>query len=297
MDVLRGISDAVAGIVAAVGPSVVRVEGGRRLPATGIAWAADGTVVTAEHVVERDEDLRIGLADGQTVAAELVGRDPTTDLAVLRAQASALTVPRWADLEGAGVGQLVLALGRPGRTVRARMGIISALGETWRAPTGGEIGRYVESDIRLGPGFSGGPLVDAAGSVIGLNTAGLLRHAALAVPAVTMRRVVDALRTHGRIRRGYLGIGGHPVRLPAPMRERTGQTSGLIIIAVEPGSPAERAGMVLGDVVLTLAGEPVRFPDDVAGRLGADAIGKAWPLRIARGGEIRELSITVGERS
>src|SRR2546427_2618271 len=175
MQILSEISNGIAGIAERVGPSVVRVEGRRHGPGSGIVWAADGTIVTADHVIEQEDEIRVGLPDGQLVAATLVGRDPGTDIAVLRAQASGLTVPSWSGGDQAKVGQLVVAVTRPGRTVRARLGIISAAGEAWRAPTGGEFDRYLETDVTPGIGFSGGALVDAGGAVLGMNTAGDLR--------------------------------------------------------------------------------------------------------------------------
>src|SRR5712692_707447 len=201
MQGLNEISSELSGIVEKVAPSVVRVEARRRIPGSGIVWAADGAIVTADHIIEREEDLRIGLADGRVVEATLVGRDPTTDVAVLRAQAAGLSVPAWSDGERAKVGQLVLALARPGRTVRARLGMISALGDAWRAPAGGELTRYLEADVAIRFGFSVGAVFLTKECVFGMNTAGLLREAALTVPVATLRRVVTTLLTHGRIRR------------------------------------------------------------------------------------------------
>lgn len=295
MSSLREVSGEVAGIVEKIAPAVVRVEARRRVPGSGIVWAADGTIVTADHIIEREEEIRVGLPDGQVVAATLVGRDPTTDVAVLRVQASGLNVPSWSGTEGK-VGTLVLALARPGRTVRARLGIISALGETWRTPAGGELDRYMEADVTRGLGFSGGPLADTGGAVLGMNTAGLLRGVSLTVPVATLRRVVGALMTHGRIRRGYLGIGAHPVRLPEKVRQELGQDSGLIVVSVESGSPAERSGLLLGDIIVGLDGTPVRYHDDVQTRLVTDAIGRPLRVRLIRGGDTRDVTVTIGER-
>jgi len=296
MQILSEISNGIAGIAERVGPSVVRVEARRHAPGSGIVWAADGTIVTADHVIEQEDEIRVGLPDGQLVAATLVGRDPGTDIAVLRAQASGLTVPSWSGGDQAKVGQLVVAVTRPGRTVRARLGIISAAGEAWRAPTGGEFDRYLETDVTPGIGFSGGALVDAGGAVLGMNTAGLLRRAAIAVPVPTLRKVAGALLTHGKIRRGYLGIGAHPVRLPATLEQQVGQRVGLIVVSVESGSPAERGGLVLGDVIVAVDGTPVRTHDDIASQLTSEKIGTSLRVRLLRGGAAKELSVTVAER-
>lgn len=294
MQGLNEISGELSGIVEKAAPSVVRVEARRRVPGSGIVWASDGTIVTADHIIEREEDLRIGLADGRVVEATLVGRDPTTDVAVLRAQAAGLSVPAWTDGERTKVGQLVLALARPGRTVRARLGMISALGDAWRAPAGGELTRYLEADVAIRFGFSGGPLVDTAGAVLGMNTAGLLREAALTVPVATLRRVVPTLLTHGRIRRGYLGLGAHPVRLPAAWQQ--GQEAGLLIVSIEPGSPAERGGLLIGDTLMAIDGTSVRRHDDIQARLTPESVGTSVRLRLIRGGEVKELTVTIGER-
>ncbi len=296
MQTLSEVSSGLAGIVERAAPSVVRVEAGRRVPGSGIIWGADGTVVTADHVIEREDEIRVGLPDGQLLAATLVGRDPSTDVAVLRAQAPGLAVPSWDGVDRLKIGHLVVALGRPGRTARARLGIISALGEGWRSPAGGEIDRYLEADVNAGFGFSGGPLVDLTGVVLGMNTTGLLRHTVLAVPVPTLRRVVEALKAHGRIRRGYLGIGAHPVRLPGALEQQIGQKHGLIVVSVEPGSPAERGGIIQGDIIVSTGGNAVRHHEDIAARLTAEAVGAPLQVRLIRGGAVRDLSVTVGER-
>lgn len=297
MTVLANISDDLSRLVSDRAPSVVRVEARHRAPSSGVVWSSDGVIITADHSVERDDEIRIGLPTGDTVSATLAGRDPSTDVAVLRADTAGLAPAAWADGAAAKVGHLVLALGRPGKTIRARLGVMSALGDAWRAPTGGEFDRYLETDVGMAFGFSGGLLLDASGGALGMNTAGLLRRTAVAVPAATLRRVVEALLAHGRMRRGYLGIGAHPVRLPGAMRDQLGQRTGVIVISVEPGSPADRSGIVLGDVIVALAGTPVRHLDDVVSGLGADSIGSPIPVRLLRAGAILDLSVTVTERT
>ncbi len=296
MEVLTTLSENLAGIVEAVGASVVRVEARRRRPGSGIAWSADGTIVTAEHLIERDEEISVGLPDGRVVPATLVGRDSTTDLAVLRAQGASLTPPAWVGPDDLRVGHMMLALGRPGRTMRAALGIINALGDNWRTPRGGQIDRYVQADVGLSPGFSGGPLVDMAGKGRGLNTRGMFQRTTLTIPVPTLRRVVETLLLHGRVRRGYLGIGTQPVPLPAKMRQQLGQDGGLLVHSVAPGSPAEHGGQLQGDIIVTFEGTPIRRPDDLMAILSGDRVGRALSLRIIRGGQLHELNVVVGER-
>lgn len=292
--VLSDLSDEIAETVSAAGDSVVRVEARGRLPATGFVWSAEGVIVTAHHVVERDENIKVGLADGQTVPADLAGRDPTTDLAVLRAQATGLKTPGWTEPDGVRVGNIALALGRPGRTVQATLGIVSALGEGWRTRAGGQIDRYLQTDVVMYPGFSGGPLVDAAGSVVGLNSSALLRGVTVSVPVPTVRGVVETLLAHGRIRRGYLGVGFQVVRLPDGLELE--QETGLLVASVERGSAADDAGLLLGDTIVSLNGRPVRHPDDLLALLTGESVGTSAPVRIVRGGVVQELKVTIGER-
>lgn len=295
-EVLSSLSDALAGAVEKSGQSVVRIEGRRRHPASGIVWSEDGLIVTAHHVVTRDEDLRVGLPNGETVSASLVGRDPTTDLAVLRVDATSLNTPNWLDAGDIRVGHLVLALGRPGKSMQATLGVISALGESWRTGGGGKIDRYLQTDVVMYPGFSGGPLVSASGQVIGLNSSALMRGVSLTLPVTTIRSVVETLSTHGRIRRGYLGIGAQPVRLPDHLMQELAQEIGLLIVSVEPDTPAHQAGLMLGDTLITLDGERVRHLEELMGLLSGDRVGTQVPARIIRGGEVRDLAVTIGER-
>lgn len=296
---LHNLSNGLAATVAAAGSSVVRVEGRRRLPATGIVWSKEGLVVTAHHVLKRDDNIDMGLPDGETVQASLVGRDPTTDLALLRIEgggAAGLTPPAWVDPDDVRVGHLVLALGRPGRSVQATLGIVSALGDQWRTPAGGKIDRYLQTDVVMYPGFSGGPLVDVTGQVVGLNTSALVRGVSMSVPVPTLRRVVETLLSHGRIRRGHLGVGIQPVRLPPELAGQVDQETGLLLIHTEANSPAERAGLLLGDTIIALDGHPVRHHDDLLGLLSGDRVGTSVPVRIVRAGQIQEVTVVIGER-
>ena len=295
-EVLKNLSDALASTVETAGSGVVRVEARRRLPASGIVWSSEGVIVTAHHVVEHDENIGVGLPGQETVTASLVGRDPTTDLAVLRVEGVDLTPPTWVEPESLSVGHLVLGLGRPGRTVQATLGIVSALGEGWRTPTGGRVEPYLQTDLTMYPGFSGGPLVDVSGGVLGLNTSALLRGISLSVPTPTVRQVVETLLAHGRVRRGYLGVGAQSVRLPAVLGEQLGQETGLLLVSVEPEGPADAAGLTLGDTIVALDGQPVRHMDELLALLGGDRIGTSLPLRIVRGGQVQEMAVTIGER-
>ena len=293
---LAQLSEELAQSVAATGAAVVRVEGRRRIAGSGIVWNGEGVIVTANHVARRDEDINVGLADGSSVKARVAGRDPSTDLAVLRADASGLQSAQQA--QDLAVGHLVLALGRPGQTVQATLGIVSALGDgPWRTPAGGQVDRYLQSDVVMYPGFSGGPLVDVSGRVLGLNTSALVRGVSLAVPAASVATVVDTLLAHGRIRRGYLGVSTQPVRLPRLVRERLGQESGLLIVAVEEGSPAGEGGMVMGDTIVSMDGSRVRDHDDLLALLTGDRVGSKVPVQILRGGEERTVAVTIGERA
>jgi S1-C subfamily serine protease len=294
MEALLSLSNELAGAVERMAPSIVAVHARRRLPSTGIHWRP-GIVVTAEHTVRAEDGITVEAPDGRSHPATLVGRDPGTDLAVLKiSDLDGAPAPRGDD--GAlRVGHMVLALGYG---PRASWGVISALGPRWRTWRGGEIDRLVRLDLVLYPGFSGGPLVDAAGHVVGLNTSALARDSRLAVPVTTVGRVVDELLRQGHVSRGYLGIGMQPVRLPDGLRAALGLPGdgGLIVVTVEPDGPAARAGLLLGDVLVALDGAPTVDLDDVQGRLGGDRIGATVTALVIRAGARAEVRITVGER-
>jgi S1-C subfamily serine protease len=296
-DNVQQFSDALASAVEAAGASVVRIEGRHRGPASsGIVWSADGAIVTADHKIEREEGIEVGLPDGKKVPARLVGRDPGTDLAVLRAEASELTPATWIGTEGLKVGHLVLALSRPGETVRASLGVVAALGSEWRTRGGGRIDRYLATDVAHQRGFTGGLLIDVSGRGIGLNDAGLQRGQGVALPAATLQRVVEELLAHGGVRRGYLGIGAQPVHLPRPVAEQVGGPVGLIVVAVQPEGPAEQAGVLLGDILLSLDGHLVGDMGALQELLGEDRAGREAVLRFLRAGEVKEVRVTLGAR-
>lgn len=290
--ILQTLSSDIAGIVAASSPHVVRVEARKRLPATGVV-IGNGLIATAHHVVNKEKGIKIGLEGGEATA-ELVGRDPTTDLALLKTDANLAKMPLAADVGQ--VGNLVLALGRPGQSVRAAMGIISALGDAWRTGMGGTIDRYVQNDVVMYPGFSGGPLVNAAGEMVGINTSALARGVSLTIPASTVQRVTDALAQHGHIKRGYLGISTQAVKLPRAVREQIGRKTGLLIVSVEPDSPAANAGLVLGDTIVAFANAPVTNHDDLLANLSGDRIGQKSALSLLRGGQLTSIDVVLGTR-
>jgi S1-C subfamily serine protease len=293
-EVLQNLSHALADTVERASAGVLRVEGRRRLPATGIAWSQDGHLVTAHHVVERDEDLRVGLPDGEKVSATLIGRDPSTDLALLKTGAS-LTPAKWSNLDEVKVGHLALALGRPGGRLQATLGIVSALGDAWRTPGGGTVDRYLQTDVVMYPGFSGGPLVDVQGQVLGMNTSAL-RGVSLAVPTESIQRVLQALQEHGRIRRGYLGVGAQAARLPEALAKELDQETGLLLISVESDSPAQAGGLAMGDTIISLDDNPTPHLDALLSLLSGERVGQQVDLRILRGGSLESHTLTIGER-
>lgn len=289
------LSETMTEVVRTAGEAVVQVNARRRLPASGVVWSAEGAIVTAHHVL-KSSTISVTAADGTTLGARLVGRDATTDLAVLQVDASDLPAAQWNDGAMA-VGNLVLALARPGRSVQATAGIVSALGEAWRTGAGGQIDRYLQTDVLMYPGFSGGALVNAEGQTLGINSSALVRGTSIAVPAMTVQRVAEALLAHGRVQRGYLGVSTQAVRLPEKHREEVGQETGLLIVAVEAESPAGEGGLVLGDTIVSLDGEAVRSHDDLVALLGGERVGQKVPLGIVRGGEVQTRNVTIGERS
>lgn len=296
-DTLQALSEAMAGAVKQASTFLVRVEARRRMPATGIVYSADGVIVTSHHVVERDDNITIGLPDGSEVAATLIGRDPSTDLAVLKVANTGLAVPAWATLDQLAVGHLVLAVGRPGKTAQATFGVVSAVSEDeWRTPMGGRVERYLQTDVLMYPGFSGGPLVGANGVVYGMNTSAVMQGVSLAIPAPTIKRVVDTLLSHGKVRQGYLGVGAQPVRLPEALSTKFDQETGLLVVSVEPTGPADKGGLMIGDILVAVDGTKLRTMDDLLAFLAGDRVEQAAKFSVVRGGETRDITVTIGER-
>jgi S1-C subfamily serine protease len=294
---LIDLSAAMAAAVEKAAAATVTVDARRRMPASGVAYAAD-LILTAEHVVERDEDIQVGLPDGSRLAAAVAGRDAGSDLALLRLEKPVAAVAQPAA-QPARVGQLVLALGRPGSEgIQASLGVVSAIGGPVRTGRGGMLEQYLRTDAIPYPGFSGGPLVDAAGNVIGINTSGLARGAALTIPAALAWSLAEALKTHGHVRRGYLGVRSQPVEVSAAQQEALArqQETGLLLVGVEKNSPAEVGGLLVGDIIVGIAGQPVADPDELAASLVGSVVGKLTPIEVLRGGMPAMITVTIGER-
>ena len=291
----RAMAAAMAAVVESAGQNVVQVNGRRRIPASGLVWSAEGVIVTANHVV-RTEDVKIALPDGEGLKATLIGRDPAIDLAVLRIDRDGLAASPWSPEEELRVGAMVFALGRPGSTIQASLGILSALGEDWRLHGGARISHYVRADLVMYPGFSGGPIVDAAGRVVGMSTSALSRDGGIALTRTTVEPAVEAILKHGSVRRGYLGVGVQTVQLPPALRSELGQETGVLFNSVTPDSPAERGGLVVGDILVNLEDEKILTPEDLAAALRSDWTGKETTLQIIRGGAPHKVSVEIEVR-
>jgi S1-C subfamily serine protease len=292
------LSNAMAEAVGKAAGAIVLVDGRRRLPASGILYASD-LILTADHVVEKDEDITIGLPDGGEATAVVAGRDPGSDLALLRLDQGAGGAAEAAK-QAARIGQLVLALGRPTMEgVQASLGVISAIGGPVRTGRGGLLERYMRTDAIPYPGFSGGPLIDSAGCVLGLNTSGLARGASLVIPADLAWQVADTLQKHGSVRRGYLGVRSQPVSLSKAQVQglHRQQLTGLLLVGVEEGSPAERGGLMVGDIIVGIAGNPVSDPDELVARLTGSVVRQPTPIEVIRGGQPHTVTVTIGERA
>jgi S1-C subfamily serine protease len=295
MSDFKTLSDGMAAAVERAGASVLMVDARRRMPASGVSMAAD-LALTADHVVERDDEIRLVNASGEELSAVVAGRDPSSDLAVLRVAGGGLTP---AQTAAARVGQLALALGRPSPDgIEASLGVVSAIGGPLRTRRGTFLEQVIRTDAEPYPGFSGGPLIDADGRVLGLNTSGLGRGLALTIPAALAWRIAETLAQHGKVRRGYLGVSSRSTPLSPAMQAALGrsQAFGLLLMDVERGGPAERGGLIVGDLLVSLAGQPLSDPDDLLVRLVGDVVGQDTPLEILRGGQKQIMSVEIGER-
>ena len=295
-DTLAALSNGMADAVENVATAVVRVNGRRRRSGSGVVFAQN-MVLTASHVLEREEDLSVESADGRTLSARFAGRDHSTDLAVLNVEG--LDIDPATPAEGdARVGQISLAVGSHsrGEGPRATLGVVSAVGGPVRSRRGPRVGRYIQTDATPYPGFSGGPLIDARGDVLGILVSGWGRGAAFAIPADIAWRTAGTLSERGSVKRGYLGILSQPVRLPNGQSLGLTQRGGLLVVGVEDGSPADRGGLIVGDILATLDGQPIEDTEDLLVLLAGDRVGRSVPVKLVRGGELTEVEITVGER-
>jgi S1-C subfamily serine protease len=299
---LEQFSDQLAALASAAGEAVVLVNGRERLPASGIVIS--GTqVLTANHVLERSEDLSIRLSGGQAYPAAIAGRDPRTDLALLTVEGS---LPPAAAPANARVGELALLLGRPDTSgIQASLGIVAGTltlawgGHRRRRESRPAAEQYLRVDGTSYPGFSGGPLVNMSGGILGINTSGLMQGAAIALPFARASEIAAQLGEHGSVRRGYLGIRSQQVELTMPQQARLArqQASGLLLVWLEEGSPAAQAGLLVGDIIVGLGGEPVADHTDLQHALLGEAVGTATPAEILRGGEPMTVEVTIGHRA
>jgi S1-C subfamily serine protease len=293
--------------VSALSPSLVRVEGRKRLGATGIVWSAD-TIVTANHVVEQEDNIVIGLSDGTTAHAKLIGRDPANDLAVLKVDGGNMQPATWGDNANLRVGHLVLAVGRPTEQAQATLGVVSALvGGTKKTEDSKkkrnrrQMGQaladgYIQTDVVMYPGFSGGALLSGDGAVHGINTSGFRSGASVTVPVATIKNTVSTLLAHGKMKQGYLGVGVQPVRLQSALAQQLHQETALLVMSVETDSPADKAHLLVGDILVALDGEGTETIDELLVLLQGERVGKTITAHIVRGGEPKEVSVTIAER-
>lgn len=290
------LSDHVADAVERAATSVVSVLGRGRFSSSGFVWRP-GVVVTASDAVERDEDISVILPDGGQLPATLAGRDATTDVAVLRIDNQHVPAISPARPSVVRTGELALCVGRRHEGPSAQLAVVAVAGGAWRSERGGRIDRTIRLDRGIGPREEGGVLIDADGAFVGMVVPGP-RRTALAIPAETITRVAEHLLAYGRVARGYLGLGLHPVRLDPALIERLSlaEHRGVIVVNIDPDGPGQAAGMLIGDIVLAWNGEPVRTVREVLRRLGPDGVGQEIDLAVVRGGEARSVKLKIGER-
>jgi S1-C subfamily serine protease len=295
---VQSLSRDLANVVEQAGGAVVAVNARRHLSSSGVYWR-EGVVVTAAHTLRRTEDISVMLSSGETVAAGLAGTDPSTDLAVLKVNNVKLSAPPYGDTSQLKVGHVVLAVGRGAqRGLNATLGIVGVLSGAWRTWRGGLIDQFIGLDIVLHPGAAGGPLVDAHGRVLGINTSGLSRNMELTIPVSTVNRVVEHLLEKGHIGRGYLGLGLYAIPLPEDLKSALNLSadSGLIVVSVEPQGPGSKAGVLLGDLIVALDGKAVSSVRDLQAFLEPECVGKTIPVSLIRSGKPVEVNVTIGER-
>lgn len=293
---LTDFSNGLTSAVEKGGASTLLVDARKRYPASGIAYAED-FVLTANHVVTREENIKVTLPDGRSLDASIAGRDPGSDIALLRIAEKALTPAKTS--EQVKVGQLVLALGRPNdQGIQASWGIVTTIHGPARTHHGGMLDGYIQTETTPYPGFSGGPLIDTEGEVLGLNTSGLTHGSSLTLPVKVAWHIADALAKHGSVKRGYLGVRTQPVEIPEATRKalKREQQSGLLVLWVEENGPAQNGGLFVGDTIVAVGGQPVGEPDDLFSALRSDVVGKPVEVAVLRGGKPETLKVTVGER-
>jgi len=296
MQLLQSFSDAVTELADNVSPSVVNVDAGRR-GGTGIVWSSDGLVVTASHVVGHSTGPMVVLSDGKELEARVVGRDPYTDIALLKVDASELTPVKIGSAEGIRVGQFVLALANTtGKKASSTSGIITSHRRSMRGFWGVMIEDAVVSDAKLNPGYSGGPLVDASGNLLGMNVA-YFAGRGVAVSVDLLKETVGKISKDGRVRKGFLGVVVEPVELPEDLARsaEVGQDDGVLVRSVDAGSPARAAGVVIGDIILRLGDAPATDEYELHKALSGDVVGKTLALRILRAEKAVELQVTPRE--
>jgi S1-C subfamily serine protease len=297
-NIFTELSEAMAKAAEQAGKYTVLVDARRRFPASGIAFAGD-MILTAAHVVEREEDIRILLGNGSELTARLAGRDPGMDLAVLKLD-SASASPAAVAQTPARVGELVLAIGRPSRNgIESSFGSVNAIGGPVRTGRGGMLDAYIKTDVVSYPGFSGGPLVNGEGQMLGINTSGFGGGGdAITIPVDLAWKTAETLAKHGKIKRGYLGIRSQTVNIPAEAQAqlKREQETGLLIVGMEKESPAEKGGLMVGDILVGVAGVAVGHHDELFVRLSGDVVGKATTMDVLRGGKLQSVNVVVGER-
>jgi S1-C subfamily serine protease len=298
---LSDFSAQITKAVATAAESIAAIDARPRVATSGVLWR-EGIVVSTNHTIQRDEEIVVTFGDGRTTRATLVGRDAGTDLAVLKLTDEEISKTlKAAEIVGTSeikVGNIVLAVGRTGKDATASFGIVGQTGGAWRTWRGDEIERFINLDARIILGFSGGALINADGKILGINTSAFGRGLALTIPSETVNRVVDALVSKGKISRPYLGIGTQAVTITENLREKLNlkQPSGLMMLSVEQAGAAEKAGVLIGDVLLSLDDKPTLEPSDVQAALWGREAGHRVRAKILRGGEITEIEIILGER-
>jgi len=291
---LSAFSTHVADLVERVATGIVTVHGGGRWSASGIHWRS-GIVVTAEENLERDDGIKLTLPGGRQVDAALAGRDPTTDVAVLRFQPDGLPAAT-TDNAALRAGQAVVAVGSHDGGALAAFGIVAYAGGPWHSLRGGTIDSLVRLDLALSPAAEGGALVDAGGRIVGMTVLGPRRRA-LAIPSSTVDRAVDQLLARGHVFRGYLGAGLQAVgRRAAAGQASAGAAQGVLVTSLDPAGPSARAGVLVGDIVTTWSGKQVGRVRDVFRLLGPESIGSTVAMGVIRGGAATQVQVVIGER-